>query len=332
MISYCVISISIVYFNWWLFSREFRFPVFVSWLQQVFGVFCFVSVGLLGKAFPALRCFRSTWWRWPIVKKVLPLSVTFVGTVALSNVCLKFVQVSTYQVARGLTLVFTATLSYFILGELQHFATILACAVVMMGFFTGSLDPSTLSLTAAFAGGFSSMFQALYNVAVKNALPCVHNDANLLLYYNLSLSAFIFLPVIYLVGESSVWSELQWNPAAPNFFSQWGSLALSGILSTLINVSSYWCIRCTSPLTYNIVGITKSVVQSAGGIVFLGDTITPRSILSITLTLLGSSWYSLTKLQSSAKSAGDFTGRTTCDLEMGAREETASSEKPREGG
>lgn len=34
IVAYSIISIAVVYFNWWLF-RVFPYPVFISWGQQV---------------------------------------------------------------------------------------------------------------------------------------------------------------------------------------------------------------------------------------------------------------------------------------------------------
>lgn len=298
--AYVTVSLSIVYFNWWLFTSSFRYPVFVSWIQQIIGIIAIIFFAQLGKRYPLFSRSKAVWPTFETSLKVLPLTLSFVGMVGLANICLKFVQVSTYQVARSLTILFTMGLSYAILGEIQRRRTIAACGVMVLGFIVGSLDTSTLSFGGVLAGGFSSAFQALYNVAIKRTLVYVNNDPNLLLFYNVFLSSFLFLPVVFVAGEGKVFYQLILSPSQPGFYQQWGSLVLSGVLATLVNLTSYWCIKVTSPLTFNIVGFTKSVLQSVGGIAFLGDRTSAQSLLGIILSLLGSGWYSQIKVSEAA--------------------------------
>lgn len=225
---YATVSLSIVYFNWWLFTSAFQYPVFVSWIQQVFGLLLFILLAFFGRFFTVFRHFPYRKPEWEVARRVLPLSLSFTASVGLSNLCLKFVQVSTYQVARSLTLIFTIVLSYYILGERQKKASIMASVVMVTGFAVGSLDTATLSFTGVLAGASSSAFQAFYNVTVKRILPLLDDDPNLLLYYNLWWSSFFFIPMIPVSGELGVFSMLKWSVYEPEFFAQWGSLFFSG--------------------------------------------------------------------------------------------------------
>ena len=47
----------------------------------------------------------------------MPLSVIFVGMVVFNNLCLKYVEVSFYQVARSLTILCNIALTYVVLGK-----------------------------------------------------------------------------------------------------------------------------------------------------------------------------------------------------------------------
>eukprot|EP01069_Polyplicarium_translucidae_P004629 Polyplicarium_translucidae@DN2623_c0_g1_i1.p1 len=196
IVVYCTVSLAIVYFNWWLFTGRFRFPVFVSWVQQVVGFLLLGLFGQIGKRVKFFKMFPSEGMDLKTAWKVLPLAANFVGMVGLANLCLKFVQVSTYQVARSLTIFFTMGLSYLLLGETQSLKTKLACAVLVLGFATGSLDTKTLSIGGIASGAASSVFQALYNVMIKRSLPLVNGDTNVLLVYNVGLSSLLFIPVV----------------------------------------------------------------------------------------------------------------------------------------
>jgi len=270
--------------------------VYLAWfIKQILQ--CFLS-----KLFP-LQCLNVK-----ALLNVLPLSFCFVGMVALANLCLKHVHVSTYQVARSLTIIFTVCLSYAVLHQSQSKPILTCCGVMIIGFIISSLDGSEesgINMTGLLAGGTSSFFQALYQVFIKRTLPYTDSNVNLLLLYNLFISSVLFVPVVFLLGESSALSHLPLF-GDENFWVVWPCLVISGVLGTLINLATYMCINVTSPLTFNIVGFTKSCVQSIGGVVILGDTISFQSGTGIILTLLSSGWY--TKLKFNEQKSGGSSG------------------------
>ena len=98
MAFYFVISLSIVFLNYHIFTGAFQNPVFVSWFQQIVALVCVVVMGQVGKCNPALAFFPPYEFKLKTAKHVLPVTVTFVAMIAFANTCLKNVQVSTYQV------------------------------------------------------------------------------------------------------------------------------------------------------------------------------------------------------------------------------------------
>lgn len=65
------------------------------------------------------------------------LSFFFVGMITFNNLCLKYVEVSFYQVARSLTIGFNVLFTWLLLGE-QTTAQVVGClAIVVMGFYLG---------------------------------------------------------------------------------------------------------------------------------------------------------------------------------------------------
>ncbi|KAH0477086.1 MAG: uncharacterized protein KVP18_000163 [Porospora cf. gigantea A] len=166
---------------------------------------------------------------------------------------------------------------------------------MMSGFVLNSLDPSTLSAGGLVLGGLSSFFQSIYNVMVKRVLVHLNHDTNLLLLYNLIWGTVLFLPLVFFAGEGHAFLDLPWDPLTPEFSERWFALIGSSFLSILINLSSFLCIQYTSPLTFNILGFTKSILQSLGGILFLGDVVTMESAASLLLSLTGTGVYSYAK-------------------------------------
>lgn len=50
------------------------------------------------KSFPVLGYFRPFEFNTDIARRVLPLMVIFIGMISFNNLCLKYVEVSFYQV------------------------------------------------------------------------------------------------------------------------------------------------------------------------------------------------------------------------------------------
>jgi hypothetical protein len=138
---------------------------------------------------------------------------------SFNNFCLKYVDASFYQVARGLVLPFTVITSLlFLRAAPPSYRIFIACAIVTGGFFTGvfldHVTASGLAKAAAdakagsgpsavgiFFGILSSMTTALHAVVIKRALDVVDGSAIDLAWYTNLLSAVAILPIIVLAGE-----------------------------------------------------------------------------------------------------------------------------------
>src|ERR1700677_1681417 len=105
-----------------------------------------------------------------------------------NNYCLKYVDASFYQVARGLILPLTVLLSLvFLKASRPSIRVLLACAVVTVGFFVGVfLDgspdsatadgskPSTTSMLGIAFGLLSSLTTASHAIVIKRSLTLVN--------------------------------------------------------------------------------------------------------------------------------------------------------------
>lgn len=148
---------------------------------------------------------------------------------SFNNFCLKYVDASFYQVARGLVLPFTVVTSLLFLHAAPPSRRILlACGIVTGGFFTGVfLDHVTASGLASkvvskpdsgpsalgvFFGILSSMSTALQAVVIKRALDVVDGSAIDLAWYTNLLSAVANVPIIILAGEVPAVLKLLFGP------------------------------------------------------------------------------------------------------------------------
>lgn len=301
IVLYCSVSLATVFFNRYIFTTAFKFPVFVSWLQQVVGLLCYILLSQTGKHYARLSFLPIVKVNLDTVKSVIPMCVTFVAMLSFANICLKQVYVSTYQTARSLTLLFNLLLSKLVLSAHISRLSWCACFAVIFGFVVGSCDRSTLSTAGVITGSCSSFFQALYSVLVKRSLHLVDDNTNVLLFYTLLVSTVLFIPAIFLAGEFNVWEDI----VNGHLLRQLFPILCSGLLGITLTFATYYCIKATSPVTFSVLGYGKACVQSLMGIVFLGEKVTVQSISGILLTLAGSFWYSLIKIGESKQAASE---------------------------
>jgi len=120
----------------------------------------------------------------------------------MGNYCLRFVDASFYQVARGLLLPFTVLTSYFMLRARPSLRIILSCAIVTLGFFVGVfLDQVHVSGLGIFFGMLSSLMTALHAAVMKRGFEVVDGSALAMSWYSNLLSSILLIPFIILVGE-----------------------------------------------------------------------------------------------------------------------------------
>jgi GDP-fucose transporter C1 len=225
-----------------------------------------------------------------------------------NNYCLKYVDASFYQIARGLVLPLTVLFSVFFLRNSRPSVRIfVACGAVTLGFFVGVfLDGSHNSRTndkgpsflGIFFGILSSMTTAAHAIVIKKSLEVVNGDAIELSWYSNILSSVLLLPLIVLAGELPDVLDLIKTP----FFSSagsstlvtflWGSLItvslvlafvrrvcvltliFQGIVGWLLSIAGVLSIKITSPITHMISSAVRGILQSFLGVYFFGDIIT----------------------------------------------------------
>lgn len=289
---YMVVSIALVFANKYVLSgKRLDAPLFLTWTQLVVAVAACWLIALLKPLLkPSLNFFPPFEYRVERAKAVLPLSLIFIGMVVFNNLCLKYVEVSFYQVARSLTIMANIALTYLVLGKPTSTMALLGCAIVVFGFVLGTvgeLGAINASFRGVLFGVTSSAFVALYAIYVKKVLPAVNDDSWLLMIYN-NVNAALIMPVCFVVlGELSpiAASDALFEP------DYWFTLLVAGLLGFLINIATFFQIQVTSPLTHNVVGTFKATVQTVFAVVYYQNPTTIWFWLGFILTLAGSMVY-----------------------------------------
>ncbi|KAF6005398.1 hypothetical protein F1559_004892 [Cyanidiococcus yangmingshanensis] len=287
--SYWVISIAMVFLNKTVLSHpgtKIDAPLFVTWYQCVCTVLGCYFLGELGIG--GVPRFEV---RQAVLAKMLPLSAVFVAMTATNNICLKYVEVSFYQVARSLTIVFNVFLDYLILGQRTSLPAIVCLGFVIFGYALGNDQEVRWSLLGVLFGLASSFFVALNSIFVKKNLAHVDNNPwKLTLYNNLNASV-LFIPLILFSGESS---EILHNPTTRKALF-WMLMSAGGGLGIAISFAAAAQIKWTSPLSHNVSCTAKAAAQTVLALLIYRNPVTPLGLLSIFIVLGSSLAYTLVR-------------------------------------
>ncbi|KAG0723885.1 GDP-fucose transporter 1 [Chionoecetes opilio] len=306
VVLYWVVSIAMVFINKALLGDakmgQSDAPLFVTWFQCVVSAIACLLVSRLTKLAPSLLSFPELGRIEPaIVKKVLPLSIIFVAMISTNNLCLKYLGVAFYYVGRSLTTVFNVIFTFFILGQKTSTAALVACGVIVGGFWLGVDQESvsgSLSITGVVFGVLASVFVSLNAIFTKKViLPALDGSVWKLSYYNNVLASLLFLPLMVGMGEGPAILSLVMGhaPAATTPTVFWGLMVLGGLFGFAIGYVTGLQIQVTSPLTHNISGTAKACTQTVLAMWWFQQHKTGLWWLSNWTVLLGSMGYTRVK-------------------------------------
>ena len=311
---YWFVSISMVYLNKALMSSEgvsIDAPIFVTWFQCVVTALICYGAGVVGDRSRTndynrgedhkatfFSQFPKADYRIGTGKRVFPLSVVFVGMITFNNLCLKWVEVSFYNVARSLTIVFNVFFSAVLLGSPSSTRTVACLAVVILGFFLGSQGELNFSMRGTVAGIASSLFVSLNSIFTKKVLPVVDNDHWRLTFYNNVNACVLFIPFMLFMESEAILGGFGKQFLSGLF---WSAMMVAGFFGFSIGIVTVLQIKATSPLTHNISGTAKAAVQSMMAFYIWGNPMTFKGVLGIFTVLGGSLLYTLVKMNENKK-------------------------------
>ncbi|ORY05212.1 hypothetical protein K493DRAFT_252836 [Basidiobolus meristosporus CBS 931.73] len=288
-------SLSVVFLNKYILSSpeyKFSYPLFVTWYQLVVALVLLVVWGQLGKSISFFSTIPPFEFDLRIAKRVAPLTIIYVLMLALNNLCLKYVEVTFYQVARSLSILFNIVFTYTLLGQKTSMQAMVGCSIVFVGFVVGSYGEVNFSWAGIFYGVSSSAFVALYGIYVKKTLAVVDNNQWRLLHYNTAISIMILSPIVIFSGELS---DINHEVLFLDDSKFWFLMTVTGVTGFLINTAMFLQIKFTTPLTNTISGTAKACVQTLLAAIFFQNPISFMNGTGIFMALFGSGYYSFVR-------------------------------------
>ncbi|XP_075065615.1 solute carrier family 35 member E3 [Mixophyes fleayi] len=276
-------SICIVFINKWIYVH-YGFPnmsltlvhFVVTWLGlylcQRFGMFCPKSLS---------------------VSKVLLLALSFCGFVVFTNLSLQNNTIGTYQLAKVMTtpvIILIQTLWY---GKAFSLRIKLTLVPITLGVFLNSYYDVKFNVLGMVFATLGVLVTSLYQVWVGAKQHELQVNSMQLLYYQAPLSSAMLFSIVPIfepvIGEGGIFGP--WSLTALVM------VLLSSIIAFTVNLSIYWIIGNTSPVTYNMFGHFKFCITLLGGYILFQDPLSLNQGAGILCTLLGILAYTHFKLR-----------------------------------
>ncbi|KAH9458893.1 hypothetical protein MJO29_009997 [Puccinia striiformis f. sp. tritici] len=295
---YLVAALVMVFVNKWVLNSV-SVPIFLLFCQLSIAVILLKLSHLVGLIKLPSKMFRNLFNStnsFKLLKDILPMVLINVSGLIFNTYCLKFVDASFYQVARGLILPFTVFASHVFLGTRSSLKINISVMIVCLGFILGvSSERFTVSHLGVILGILSSITTSIHAIIVKKTLEKVPSTIALT-YYSNGLSALIVFPLIFILGETQTILQLFSN-GFDGFKTFFIGTIVTGLFGFFICIAGLLSIKVTSPVTHMISSAVRGVIQTILGSLLFQDKITSGRVLGIGIILIGSIYYTWIKDQ-----------------------------------
>ncbi|KAG8715215.1 hypothetical protein FRC11_005288, partial [Ceratobasidium sp. 423] len=199
IIFYMIAALVMVFVNKLVLNAAPELPVLFLFIQML------IAVALLHLSAMLSPRVKIPSWDYSVAKGLFPVvSVNAVGLV-WNTLCLRAVDASYFQIARGLVLPLTIAVAAIHGRKSPSLLVIVSASLVMGGFLIGT-TPSAIITTATSQAGLvygvlSALAIAVHAVLIGAALPKVHGSALELAYWTNAGTAVLLMPVMLLDGE-----------------------------------------------------------------------------------------------------------------------------------
>lgn len=275
-------SICIVFINKWLYV-QYGFPnmtlTLIHFLVTWLGLYVCQKLDL----FAPKRLNLS---------KIILLALSFCGFVVFTNLSLQNNTIGTYQIAKTMTTPVIIVIQSMYYKKTFSTKIKMTLIPITLGVILNSYYDVKFNLLGIIFASLGVFVTSLYQVWVGSKQHELQVNSMQLLYYQAPLSSAILIVIIPffepVIGEGGIFGP--WS------FSALMMVLFSGIIAFLVNLSIYWIIGNTSPVTYNMFGHFKFCITLLGGYILFQDPLSLNQGLGILCTLCGILAYTHFKL------------------------------------
>ncbi|KAG2156622.1 uncharacterized protein EDB93DRAFT_1310741 [Suillus bovinus] len=233
-------------------------------------------------------------------KKLAPVVLVNIIGLIFNTLCLRDVEASFFQIARGLVLPLTVIVFSVHTRTVPSAWVGIAVGTVTIGFLLGVAPSAAVPTHAApsglslFYGFLSSLFIAFHAVLIKSSLPYCNNSTIQLAYWTNLGSAIFLFPFVLLHNELFTLEDLIHDSNWDGQVFLWGSV-VTGIFGFLLCIAGLLSIKVTSPITHMFSSALRSVIQTLLGVWLFKDIMTVNRAGSILVIMIGTVYYTWVK-------------------------------------
>ncbi|XP_006006636.1 solute carrier family 35 member E3 [Latimeria chalumnae] len=224
--------------------------------------------------------------------KLLLLALSFCGFVVFTNLSLQNNTIGTYQLAKVMTTPVIIIIQTFYYKKSFSTKIKLTLIPITLGVILNSYYDVKFNVLGITFAALGVLVTSLYQVWVGVKQHELQVNSMQLLYYQAPMSSAILLAFVPffepVFGEGGLFGPWSLSALVMVFFS--------GVVAFLVNLSIYWIIGNTSPVTYNMFGHFKFCITLLGGYILFMDPLSINQGLGILCTLLGILAYTHFKL------------------------------------
>ncbi|KJE89751.1 hypothetical protein CAOG_01180 [Capsaspora owczarzaki ATCC 30864] len=263
---------------------------------------------------------------------LFPVVAGCVGSVVASNFALAVNSVTTYQLAKLITIPSMLAIEYMMSGKLpsKKIAAILTVMLIAVSFTTSldlSLTPAGCVIAIAMVA-FTSIGQIATQQVQKrqglNAMQLLHqtspyNTLALLVlapFFDGSLVTWLFAAPAAASTASTGSSD---SPATtqPGVVPLWefqptgeivGLILISALLSIGVNLTNYYVVARTSPVTYQVLGHVKNCLVLTLGVILFSQQLVGMQVLGIIVAVGTAILYSETRRKEAERASSGGSG------------------------
>eukprot|EP00755_Sulcionema_specki_P019546 Sspe_Gene.69768::Locus_41141_Transcript_1_1_Confidence_1.000_Length_1100::g.69768::m.69768/K15285/SLC35E3; solute carrier family 35, member E3 len=210
------------------------------------------------------------------------LSVMFVNYSLLYN------SVGMYQILKLANIPVVCIIEYYTRSISYSLKIKLSLVVLIGGIATATVSEVHFSLVGFIHGWIATVTTAVYQITAKDLMKGLSSEQGL--YYTAPYAALIFFLAIPISDSVPKLLQYIWT------VDRISAIFFSCVLAFTIQLTVFAIIGKTNPVTYQVVGHTKTTLVFICAFVWYPETATMKSVAGILVAMAGVLWYTRLKL------------------------------------
>ncbi|CAF3219760.1 unnamed protein product [Rotaria socialis] len=263
-------SILVINLSKWIYVKH-HFPNLTLTTMNFFITFLLLLVCLQLKLFAHVRL--------PI-PSMIPVSICFGGFIAFSNLSLQYNTVGTYQLIKLQVTPTVMLVSWLFFKAHYPLPIVFSFMPVFVGTLISTYYDLQFNTFGLFCALMSVLFTAMYQILVEHSQNVHSCNALQLLLYQAPLSGLLLLCFVpFFEPLNDLEKFMNYDTIL--------LILLCGFIAFFVNLTIFWVIGNLSPVAYNMIGHTKTLLIILVGSIIFHEALNIKQIFGLGFTMFG---------------------------------------------